>query len=348
MSSRILIIRLSAIGDVVMATPVAKAIKAASPEDHIVWLVEDTALEVLTGNPSIDEVVVWPKKRWKSLAKEGRFDVLFKEFRSFVSELRKRKFDLALDLQGLLKSAVWAYLSGARLRVGLASREGSGLLMSRVVPREQDQSRISSEYLHLVISLGIEPGDFRMQVFVGEREERFAHEFQKARGLSDGYAVLCPFTTRPQKHWLDDRWAELVERLSPVQGLPAVVLGAAGDAASARRIESLAGGDIINMAGRTTIKEAAAIIRRASLLIGVDTGLTHMAIAFGVPVVALFGSTRPYTDTASESAAVVYKKMDCSPCSRKPVCEGRFECMEAITTGDVMKAVSDVLAVNKR
>lgn len=235
------------------------------------------------------------------------------------------------------------------MRVGLASREGSGLLMNRVVPREQDQSRIGSEYLHLVRTLGVEPGEFRMEMAIGDRDGQYARRLREQHGITGRYAVFSPFTTRPHKHWLEDRWAELARLLSSEQGISTTLLvGADGDVAAAGRIESLSGGLALNIAGRTTLKEAAAVIRDASVLVGVDTGLTHMGIALGVPVVAVFGATLPYTDTASENATVLYKKMQCSPCNKRPTCEGSTVCMEAVTARDVMEAVAEVLGAGKR
>src|SRR5690606_23114049 len=123
---------------------------------------------------------------------------------------------------------------------------------------------------------------------------------------------LCPFTTRPQKHWMEERWAPLAGRLREEFGLQAVMLGGPGDRAAAARIE--AAGGVVNLAGATTLRQAAAVIRGASLLVGVDTALSHVGTAFEIPTVPLFGSTCPYRETDSPKTIVIYKKLDCSPC----------------------------------
>jgi heptosyltransferase-1 len=153
------------------------------------------------------------------------------------------------------------------------------------------------------------------------------------------YAVIAPFTTRPQKHWNTAGWRGLSEALSGEFGWKTLLLGK-GEEKTSREIA--AARDVVNLSGKTTLAQAAALIRKASLLVGVDTGLTHMGIALKVPSVALFGSTCPYLDAGTDRATVVYKKMECSPCRRHPTCHGAFTCMNDISVEDVLGAVRRV------
>lgn len=336
--------RLSAIGDIVMASPLIDALRKAHPDAYIAWLAQPECKVLLELHPGLDEVIVWPRAEWARLWESRRWGVLLRELRSLRRSLRERGFDTAIDLQGLLKSGVWAWMSGARERIGLGSREGSARLMTRVLPRGGDPERIGSEYLFLAEQLGLPIDDFRMRVALSSDDHRFAEDYLQEHGLGGGHAVICPFTTRPQKHWFEDRWGALVAQLREDLQLPVVMLGGPGDGEAANRIAALAGSGLVNAVGRTGLRQAAALIAGARLLVGVDTGLTHMGIAFAVPTVALFGSTVPYRDTTRPNARVLYHPLNCSPCKRNPTCGGEFTCMRLITGDEVVAAAREVLA----
>jgi heptosyltransferase I len=341
--SSILIIRLSAIGDVVMASPLPGAIRRTWPGARITWLVEPQARTLLSHNDEIDRVVVWPKDEWKALFLSLRWWRLAREMRAFLRELRAERYDLALDLQGLFKSGIWAWLSRARQRVGLGSREGSGLLMTRVVDRGGgDPRRIGSEYLHLATALGLKTDDFLMHVGLSADDEAVAGKVARAHGPA-GYVVGCPFTTRPQKHWVEAHWAGLARRLHERLGARLVLLGGPADREAAARIAAQTGDAVDNRVGMTSLAEAAAVIAHARLLVGVDTGLTHMGPAFNVPTIALFGSTCPYLDTGRDNTVVIYHALPCSPCRRNPTCGGTFDCLTGISVDEVMGQVERLL-----
>ncbi len=328
---RILIVRTSAIGDVVFTSPLAAALRRSWPDAYIAWVVEPGIDALVANDPAIDECIVWPKKRWRALLRAGRWVALAHEIRRFRASLRERRFDLALDLHGLFKSAFLAWLSGAPRRIGLGAREGSSRFVNEVVPRDGDPARISSEYLHLAKHLQLDVGDFLPRLEVAPAAAAFAGTLLREHGLAPGgYVVFAAFTTRPQKHWFDDAWRELSKRLCAQTGLVALLLGGPADRPAA---DALVRGapQIVDLVGRTDLAQAAALVRDAALVVGVDTGLTHMGIAFAVPTVALFGSTCPYTMTGRENARVVWRGLACSPCQRAPTCGGRFQCMREIT-----------------
>ncbi|MCG5523510.1 glycosyltransferase family 9 protein [Ectothiorhodospira haloalkaliphila] len=324
-----------------MASPLPGAIRRRWPDARITWLIEPGAAPLVACHPFVDRVVVWPKARWLAWLKGFRWLRLGRDVVRFVRELRQERYDLALDLQGLLKSGVLTRLSGARERVGLGSREGSHLLMTRVVTRGGDNRLIGSEYRHLAQELGLEVGDFRMGVGLSEADRQAAASV--AQGHPRGYLVACPFTTRPQKHWVESYWAELASRLRERYGMRLVLLGGPDDRAAADRIAARAGEVVDNRVGETSLTEAAAVIAGARLLVGVDTGLTHMGPAFNVPTVALFGSTCPYLDTGRENTTVIYHDLPCAPCKRNPTCNGRFDCLTGITVDEVLAEVERLL-----
>jgi heptosyltransferase-1 len=330
MLNRILIIRSSAIGDVVFASPIAAALKRSYPNAHIAWLVEPGIDALIRSDPHIDERILWPKAEWKALWRDGHRLEFFRRVRAFRKLLRERQFDVVLDLQGLLKSGMLAWLSGAPRRIGLGSREGSRWLMTEVVSRGGDAARVSSEYLYLAQQLQLDVGDFMPQLYLDAKAEARALERLAANGLVPGkYAVCAAFTTRPQKHWFAAAWQALAPMLREQTGLRPVLLGGPADRDAAGHIADGAA-DFVNLVGQTNLAEAAAIVRHAGAVVGVDTGLTHMGIAFAKPTVAIFGSTCPYTNTGRRNARVIWLGLSCSPCGRRPSCGGAWTCLRDI------------------
>lgn len=344
---RILIVRLSAIGDVVMASGLVPALRARWPQAQISWLTEPGTAPLLRHHPDLHEVVVWPRAEWRQLWRERRLAALWTAIRRFRAGLRERRFDLVLDAQGLLKSGLMAWMTGAARRVGLLSREGSQWLMTeRVGPRPGDDTRMSHEYRDLADYLGAPAGSFRLALAVGQAPRQAARSALAEAGIPGGrgsrYAVLAPFTTRPQKHWFEDRWAGLAAALQ-AEGLVPVLLGGPSDREAADRIAA-ASPSIVNLAGRLKLDETVAAIAGASLLVGVDTGLTHMGTALQVPTVGLFGSTRPYLDALTPRTTILYQALECSPCRRHPTCGGAFHCMRHWTVDLVMNAARQQVA----
>ncbi|MCA6217803.1 glycosyltransferase family 9 protein [Ideonella sp. B7] len=339
---RILIVRLSALGDVVLSSGLIPALKQRWPEAQLSWLVASPAAPLLTHNAQLDELLVLPLDRWKQLWRTGQRWQAWHEFRAWQRDLRARRFDLVVDPQGLFKSGVLAWLTRAPLRVSLWPREGNQLFMHGCVrpaiPAAADRI-ISFEYRALAEALGA-PG-FALDLAVGEGpRQRAAQVFAQADVGPGPIALLAPFTTRPQKHWVEARWAPLAQALR-AQGLQPVLLGGPGDVPAAERIAP-AGSGIVNLAGRLKLDETVAAVARGQLLIGVDTGLTHMGIALGVPTVGLFGSTAPYLQGGTPQVQILYKGLPCSPCHRNPSCQGRFDCMRQLTLPEVLQAAQTV------
>ena len=337
---RILIIRLSALGDVVFATPLIQALRRRYPSAQISWVVEPAAKPLLQHNSQLDDVLVWDKQAWRDLWQRRNYLQLVKEILRLRRRWHRRQFDLALDVQGLYKSAALAMLSGARHRVGFTGKENTAPLLTWPITKPANDTRICSEYWDLAAKIGLPVDDFRMSVGLSPRLQAFA----AGEAEQSPYVVIAPFTTRAQKHWQDSHWFELAELIDRQYGWRILMLGGPDDVPTAAR---LAENSVIeNRVGDYTLDESAALVSRAALLVGVDTGLTHMGIAFAVPTVALFGSTCPYRETGSEQSRVLYHDLPCAPCRRRPTCEGRFECMTEITPAEVMGAIAAIPGLN--
>ncbi len=296
---------------------------------------------ILSRHPQLDEVIVWRKAEWKKLWKERQFLLLWRDIREFTRELRSRDFDTAIDAQGLLKSGIWARLSGAKRRIGLGSREGSHRLMTENVDKPTDGDLIGSEYRHLAGYLGLENAPFPMLVGLNQDDHEYVDDVIQQYKLKNAYAVIAPFTTRPQKHWFNDAWVRLIDQCQQQLKLPIIMLGGPADKDSAKMIASES--SVINLTGKTSIPQAAALIANCQLLIGVDTGLTHLGTAFKRPTICLFGSTRPYLQTESEQTQIIYHGLECSPCRRNPTCGGAYTCMRDITPEEVITTAKKLI-----
>ncbi len=349
----ILAVRLSARGDLVFASPLAGALRRRHPGAHIAWVAEERTADVVLHNPHLDEVIVWERGAWKRLLRRGRWGTLAREVVDFFVSLRERRFDVAIDTQGLLRSGLVAYLSGAPVRIGLGSREGSSVLMTRVVERGGNERGIASEYRHLAEVLGLPTDRFAMEIPRGADETAKVAAMLEEAGLAGHFVAFCPFTTRDHKHWFEDRWSALIELVRARTGIGVALLGGPGDRAAADRIlggvaDSGPGWPpVVDLVGRTTLGEAAAVVSRCSGLVGVDTGLSHMAHAFGRPAVLLFGSNTPYLDPPGPAATILHSRRACSPCRGKLVCDGRIDCMRDIGVEQVLAALESRLGVGR-
>ena len=332
---RVLIIRLSAIGDVVFASPLVAACKRTYPDAEIDWLAEGVTRPLLAGMPGINTVILWPRQEWVDLWRDKRLVALVQAVLLFRAQLRAKKYDLVVDAQGLLKSAFLAWLSGGDERVGFKSKEPNRLFLTRRL-QKSITDRISSEYLGLAEDLGWDTRDFDLSLRL------LSSDVERAGAVagSESYLVVAPFTTRPQKHWTREHWQDLISALV-AQGRKVACLGGPSDREDAQAM--LGDLRVENWVGVYPLGVSAALIQGADAVIGVDTGLTHMGIAAGVPTVALFGSTCPYTQTGRDNVRVIYHALPCSPCKRRPTCGGHFDCMGGIRPVEVLDALRQVM-----
>lgn len=333
---RVLIIRLSAIGDVVFASPLVDACKRRYPDAEIDWLAEGVVRPLIIGMPSIGRVILWPRQEWRALWEEKRLIALYRAVKGFRRELQARNYDLVVDAQGLLKSAFLAWLSGCRDRIGFESKEPNWFFLSKRYPK-QITARISSEYLGLAQELGWDTERFEMVLGVTHEDRARAATIAEP----GKYIAIAPFTTRPQKHWKSGHWRALIKSLSS-QGFTVACLGGPTDREEAA--EMLEGLHVENWVGTYPLGVSASLVSEARAVIGVDTGLTHMGIAAGVPTVALFGSTCPYRETGRDNVRVIYHDLDCAPCKRRPTCGGAFRCMTELAPAEALDALQQVLA----
>ncbi|MDB5969474.1 MAG: Heptosyltransferase [Hydrocarboniphaga sp.] len=325
---RILIVRLSALGDIVFATSLLAGLRAAWPQAHIAWLVQAGFAGILHSDPRLDELIRVAADTIKSPAALWRLR----------AGLKRRAFDWVIDAQGLAKSRLLAAMApGAR--VGFDSKEPLGFLLKHRVAKGGDIRDIASEYRYLAQVLSGQPAPPPRLIVAGAARDAAVAALAE-HGLRPGYVALCPFTTRPQKHWMEDYWPQLAGLLD---GRQLAIFGGPADAQAAARIGSAAPVPVVNLAGKTRLDQLPAYLQQAGVVIGVDTGLTHIGVAVQRPVVALFGSTCPYLQGAESPLTVLYDALACSPCKRHPTCDGRYDCLRGLTPLRVAAAARALL-----
>lgn len=340
----ILVVRPSAMGDIVMASGLLPALRQAYPQAKLYWLCEPAYAPLLAGHPLLSGVIPWPKSHWRQLARRGRLWALSQEVMRLRQRLRACRPDMALELQGLARSRLLARLSAAPVRLGFDSPEPGRWLLSRTLAKgPAADKRFGSEYYYLLEQLGLKPQAFEPQLACTETARQQARQIGSQYRLADSYAVLAPFTTRMQKHWFYARWLQLGRQLA-ARGWQPLILGGPQEQRVARSMAAEMGGTAVSLAGDVPLEVALALVAAADLVVGVDTGLTHAGVAFNRPTVAVFGSTCPYTSTpSSDHTRVLWAGLRCSPCKRRPTCEGRLHCMQALTVQQVLAAVAELV-----
>lgn len=328
----ILIVKLSAIGDVIHALPVAHALKQKYPLARITWIVEKPAYDLLTNNPDINEIIIFDKPKFKSLAG------LLKYSPEFSSMLKARQFDLALDLQGLFKSAAIIALSGAKQRLGYCNMRELSQWISRPVCGTHRNGHIVERYLDVARFLGC---DINTAVFTLNNtpaEEAKAASIIGKSGLpaNHPYVILAPGTNWPSKCWPVEHFMQLAVKLKQMD-IISVIIGGANDSSLALSIRN-ACPTAVDLTGKTTLKELAFIMKGACCFIGGDTGPMHLAAAVQTPAVALFGPTDPNRNGPYGHRHIVLTvQEDCQGCWKRQ-CPKDKQCLASIEVQPVLDA----------
>lgn len=338
---KVLIVKVSALGDVVHALPVLAWLKSADPQMEIDWLVEESFAPLLEGHPLIRKVVCLRTKAWrKAGAEEGIRQAL-----AVGAELRRERYDVALDLQGNSKSGLFTLLSRAPLRYGF-DRTGTREWPNRLATNRK--VALSDEAFHITDrSLAIAQAAFpdgNVQRLAGplavDRAASGRVELQlRERGLvSRPIVVLHYGTTWKTKLWALKNWQQLAVRLCEAGVQPLLTWGNDEELAAAEAIRAASGERAI-VWPRGTLPELVALLARADLVVGGDTGPIHIAAAVGTPTVSLFRVTDARRNGPRGGVHLCLQTpLDCSPCLRKS-CERDRECAASITVEAVEEAV---------
>lgn len=339
---RLLVVRLGAIGDVVNALVFATAVKDRHPDTELGWVVHPLARPLVEGHPAVDRVHVW--QRGGGLG----------ELRRVLREVRAVRYELAVDLQRIQKSALLARLSGAPRVLG--HDRGRAKELSWVWTKERiapglAEAHMVEQYLAFARHLGLTDVAARHVLPEDPAAEAWAEELVAELGAPPVLVNLG--ATKPANRWRPERFGELAAGIRTALDLPVVLTGSEADRAVEQGALSALGdaSGVRSLVGRTSLPELVALERRARLFVGCDTGPLHVAVAVGTPAIALFGPadprrTGPYgavdaadCDVPDQPHRVLRTRPPCAPCNRRLCNQPRHACMEDLTVERVLDAV---------
>lgn len=324
----ILIIKMSSLGDVIHALPFSAALRSLYPNAKISWMVHPQFSGFLPDPPTIDEVLFFDKVAFNKMSILGKISFLC-EFRK---ELHAKNFDLVIDLQGLFKSAVVAFLTGCPERIGYCEmREGSGFV-SRAICGEHSQEHVIERYLDVARYLGADVRNIEFPLPNLDKETATVLKKLQSAGMkAEKYVVFVPGARWETKEWPPKKYAELADKIT-ADGTYVVLAGGPDEKEKAALIEAAAETDkIIDLTGKTSLRELAALINGCKVYISGDTGPLHFAAALKKPLIAMYGPTKaertgPY---GSDNIKVLTTPAQCAGCLKKH-CKD-WHCMHDIT-----------------
>ncbi len=341
----ILLVKLSAIGDVVHTLPLLEVLRRNCPDTRIDWLIENEAAEIIRGHDAIDHILISHRKSWhKRLFKIGEVPKIIREISQLIKRLREERYDIVIDLQGLLKSGILTGLARGRRKIGFtAGREGSSLFLTeRPYPVNIDQHAVD-RYLKTAEFLACRMGVWKGEIPVRAADKRCIDRFIKENDLQGKCLVAVnPMARWETKLWEEERFADLADRVREGLSCEVIFTGSDRDRPVIDRIIESMAGRAHNLAGRTQLKELAYLYSRCRLTITTDTGPMHIAAAMGCPVVALFGPTAPWrTGPYGNGHRVIRTGIACSPCFKKKC--PHMTCMKDISVNQVFEAAVELL-----
>ena len=333
--ARVLVVRLGSLGDLIHALPAVAALRASWPRAEIDWVVERPHAELLALVPLLSRVIVMGERNvggWMST----------------VRTLRARHYDMAIDLQGLVKSAVIARLSRARRVVGFdraALREPAARFFYTETVQVGEGRHVIDKNLALAASLvasverpgtALRPSELSFPLRITDSP---ALDSLRAQGVGD-FAVINPGAAWPNKRWPPEKFAGVARAIHANHGWTSVVLWGPGEESVARAIVDQASGTAV-LAPETTLADLVAIARAARLFVSGDTGPLHIAGATATPIVALFGPTTPTRNGPWDDRDVSISRYESCVCHYKRMCQrpGAW-CLDAITVDEVVSAVT--------
>ena len=297
--ARIALVKLSSLGDVVHALPLAASLRAACPAARLTWVVERREAAILREHPALDEVIVADTRGWRRARSAGALAAALREVRALRRRLAGARFDVAIDAQGLLKSGLLVAATRARVRVGFAAsvaREplATAFTTERVTP-PPTAMHVVDQYLALLGALGISERRHEFPLPASAVAASRADEWLAGVGIKPRHrlVILNPGAGRADKRWPVASFATLARRLVDDGGAHAVITWGPGEEDLARGIASAsaASGPGVVLAPPTDLDTLLALLRRASVVVAADTGPLHLAAALGTLCVGLYGPT---------------------------------------------------------
>ena len=329
--TRILIVRLGSLGDIIHAIPAAAALRETFPQSCLDWAVDERNRDILDLVPFITgRVILRTQSRgsWRDLPR-------------VIRDLRRASYDVALDLQGLLKSAILARASGARRVVGFAATElrERGARPFYTEAYSSGATHVIEKNLALVRRMGAETPITPFPLELPESTVTDQVRSLLGAGVTkDGFALLNPGAAWPNKRWPAERFGELARHLSTRHGLRSAVTWGPGESGLAQRVvEASAGAAVV--APETTVGDLAVLVREAALMVSGDTGPVHLAAAVATPIVGIYGPTDPRRNGPWAAADLSVSRFETCECHHRRRCHSASWCLERITVEEVATMV---------
>jgi len=337
---RILIVRTDKIGDVLLSTPVIKALRYAYPNAYIAMMVSPYGKNIVEDNPYLDEVIIYDKdgkhKSWRRSLK-------------FAQNLKKKRFDLAIVLHPTNRVHLVTFFAGIRRRIGYDRKLGF-LLTDSIKHTKQLGQKHELEYaLDLVRYLGIKPQDKTPFMLIKPESEAWTEELFKQEGIkkTDRLLAIHPAASCPSKIWPNERFADVAGRLMERYGFKVLVITGPGDLQLAENVIKHMHRPVVNLAGKTSVSQLASVLKRCNLFISCDSGPVHIASAVGTPVISIFGRNQKGLSPVrwgptGKKDKILHKETSCIECLAHN-CTKEFACLKAITADDVINAADSIL-----
>jgi heptosyltransferase-1 len=335
---RIALIKPSALGDICHALPVLTALRQRFPDAEISWIINRVYEPLVQGHPDLTRTIAFDRSSFRR-----GFGVGVSSTLSFFNELRRYRFDLVIDLQGLLRTGLMAAASGAPVRLGFAeAREGARYFYThRIAVPDAEQIHAVDRYWHVVewLGAGAVEKQFRLPI---SPEERSAAEAELA-GLPRPWLVVAPGSRWLTKQWPAAYFAELARRALSTVGGSIILVGVAEDRPLSATVATSVRGSVVDLTGKTSLPRLTAILSLADMMIANDTGPLHLAAALGLPCIAPYTCTKtvkhgPY----AVSGGGVETTVACGGSYFKR-CPHQFRCFQELTPDRLWPMLAEVL-----
>jgi heptosyltransferase I len=370
--SRILLIKPSALGDVVHTLPVLVKLRARYPRAQIDWLITPENAEVVRYHPALSNVVLFARG---DFSKRGRRWRAFVSFFDLLKQIRSAKYELIIDMHGQVRSAFFALISGARVRIGFdrpvkrgltvsaehdlknipshgwrGAREGSWIAYTHRIPIPTLDVHAIDRYLWVAPLLGLDDKPPDLTIHLSPQATNKVNRLLEEHGVpaSKPLVVLVPGTIWETKHWTIEGFAGVARQFLQ-DGFAVALAGTTRDQQRCRQIAAAAPGTC-DLSGKTTPGDLAALIRRAEVAVTNDSGSMHVAASLGKPMVSVFGPTNPvHIGPYERPESVVRVDLPCSPCNYRRLSQCPFDhaCMKQVTSAMVVERVRKILSTAK-
>lgn len=353
--------RFSALGDVIQTLPILSMLREGFPQAQIGWAIDTALASAIEGHPALNHVHRCSRRDWsRALANLAKWPSTYRGIQSFIDEIRSVGYDVAIDAQGLFKTALIPYLAGIKRRIGYRhGREFSSLFYNeRYLYRDQYFDPTVSHLQHMAeLARSIGAGEVRQTVepprVTDSSHSRVAELLNGAFSSDAPIVAMAPATQWVSKQWPEDYWTALIQQLLTETNLNLIVQGSAADAALGERIlryfsPSQLQGRVCNLFGKLPIPEMYALYERVHAAVGSDSAPLHIAGAMGVPVlVGIYGPTgyrrTPPIGSPHIKLFSTESELPCQPCHKRVCPLGTTECMKRIAPEQVFRALLDKL-----